>query len=98
MISIKQYLFLVFILSVFVDMLNGYYQLILNTTTIVPLLFKGAILAYSFFLVFKQPKVFMYFVILITLLLLDISSWIVNDHLNSFSILSNELIRQLYPL
>lgn len=53
MISIKQYLFLVFILSVFVDMLNGYYQLILNTTTIVPLLFKGAILAYSFFLVFK---------------------------------------------
>ena len=98
MISIKQYLFLVFILSVFVDMLNGYYQLILNTTTIVPLLFKGAILAYSFLLVFKQPKVFMYFVILITLLLLDIGSWIVNDHLNSFSILFNELIRQLYPL
>lgn len=98
MISIKQYLFLVFILSVFVDMLNGYYQLILNTTTIVPLLFKGAILAYSFLLVFKQPKVFMYFVILITLLLLDIGGWIVNDHLNSFSILFNELIRQLYPL
>lgn len=40
----------------------------------------------------------MYFVILITLLLLDIGSWIVNDHLNSFSILFNELIRQLYPL
>lgn len=98
MISIRKYLFLVFVLSVFIDMLNGYYQLILNRTTIIPVFYKGALLLLSFFYLIKQPKLFGYVTVLLMLLLFDISSWIVNGHLVGLSKLFNELIRQLYPL
>ena len=97
MIFFRQYLVFVYIISLFVDMFNGYCRMFLNIEPVFPLIYKGAIILFSLPYVLRQKKILLCFLIFALILSIDMVSWVVHSHLEGLTVLFNELIRLVYP-
>lgn len=91
------FLFLVYVVSVFVDIYNGYVQHIKGTETIIPILYKGGIIVYSMSFLLKNRKVLFSASILGVLYLCCTLHWGVCGYLSSWGGSIIDLAKLFYP-
>ena len=90
------YLFIVYIISVFVDIYNGYIQQIQLSETMLPLIFKGAIMVYSFKYLFKGTSASYVVYVIFGAYLVCTAYWSFCSYTIDFSIVK-DLVKILYP-
>ena len=91
-----RYLFIVYIVSVFVDIYNGYIQQIQLSETLIPLIFKGTIMMYSFKYLFKGTSASYIVYVILGAYLACIAYWSFCSYDVDISIVK-DLVKILYP-
>lgn len=86
-----------YILSPFIDMYNGYVQQYLNSQTLVPVVFKMAIILFSFRYMFRSNKVTVMLRICFFILLICYLYWESSYYIDSLIDLLRNLTKLLYP-
>lgn len=94
---LKCYIYIVFIVSVFVDMYNGYVQLVRHSSTILPSIFKGGILLFSLIFLVKSKKMLVIGASFLILFLVDVLIWETSGYVTTFSAIVNDFVRLVYP-
>ena len=90
----------IFVFSVFVDMYNGYIQMIRGTETIFPSLYKGiGIIIMLLYLLNKNKssRIIYLLITIITLFIISLTYWTVKGYLISLGNELNFIIRIFYP-
>ena len=93
-------LFYILVFSVFVDMYNGYIQMIRGTETILPVLYKGiGIIIMLLYLLNKNKssRIIYLLITIITLFIISLTYWTINGYLISLKNELNFIIRIFYP-
>lgn len=95
--KIDIFLLFVYVISLLVDLYNGYVQQILYSDTIIPILYKGGMLLYCMFFIFQNPAVVKYAYVFIFCYLCCICHWVTNGYALTGMDLVDDLSRLLYP-
>lgn len=97
MVNIKYFIKCVYIISVFVDLYNGYIQQFSTSETILPVLFKGGIILYSLKYILRNNHV-AYFILYCTIAyLISLLYWLANGYANLNIELFRYITKLLYP-
>ena len=95
--SLRLLLLCVFILSPFIDLYNGFVQQILNTNTIIPMLFKAAIIVFCIRFIVYRNKASLFLFLLLYLYVFHFFYWGVSGYINSTIDALKSLSKLIYP-
>lgn len=95
--SVKVFLMFVFIISVFIDLYNGYVQNIKGSETIIPLVYKGAIILYCTFFIWNNKKTLLYSILFVICYLCCVCYWSISGYSLTIMSLIGDFTRLIYP-
>ena len=94
---IDVFLVLVYIFSILIDLYNGYAQLVLEQETVIPLLYKGGMLIYCMFFIFRNSTVLKYAYVFVLCYLCCVGYWVVSGYSLTLMGVIDDLSRLVYP-
>ena len=95
--KVKVVYFSVFILSIFVDLYNGYVQLIRHDSTAIGAVFKLCVLAFCLYYSLSKLRILKFFLLFTFLYFLSASYWMFNGYVSNYTDFLSTLTRTLYP-
>lgn len=95
--NVDKYLVIVFVISIFFDLYNGYVQQVKESSTMLPTLFKGVVMIYSLCKSWTVSWIQKYIKLLIGVFLLSTIYWLVCGYEIRVGTLISDLFKLIYP-
>ena len=95
--AVNVFLIFVYIISIIVDLYNGYMQNIKDSETIIPIIYKGGIILYCSFFMFSNKRALLYSALFVLGYLCCVCYWSISGYSLTVVSLIGDFTRLAYP-